>query len=282
MVIHSLRPLSATAGGVVPSPRTAAFTLNELLVVLATLTVLALLVFPVLARSNDNDTRLVCLNNFRQMGLALNMYAGDNRDYLAYPNWDDGSVGVAGWLYTVNSSGTIPDPINLAPWKSNPVTAWQTGAWFQYVQNPKSYLCPVDIENADYAKPANVGGRVEKLSTYVMNGAVTGFPTSGIGGPCKITDVWSPACYLLWEPDENSDGAGNPGHFEYNDGANYPDSVEGIGRLHSPIGGHVLTIGGSVPMVTIPVWNAQAGAGTGPGPGGRTLTWWSPFAANGN
>jgi type II secretory pathway pseudopilin PulG len=272
------------------------FTLTELLVVIACLILLAALGLPALARTDDNSTRVVCLHNLRQMAMAMNMYAGDNRDYLASPNWDGGSGATAprGWLYGMNNQGLPPNsfptgecpdpyrpaaPYNLLP---NGPLAWQTGLWYKYINNFKSYLCPVDIESRDYLPPASVGGRNNKLSSYVMNGAVTGFPSSGFSTPCKLTDVWNPACYLLWEPDENAVGPGNPGAFEYNDGSNYPDQTEGTGRLHSANGGNMLCVGGNVEFVTVQTWNLQSVAGSGPGPGGRTLAWWAVGNSAGN
>jgi prepilin-type N-terminal cleavage/methylation domain-containing protein len=273
-----------------------AFTLTELLVVIATLAILAVVLFPALARSDDHGTRMVCVNNLRQMAMAMNSYAGENRDYFAFPNWDGGSAeSPAGWLYLVDSvpglgsAGTdIPDPYLQAPGYAlarNYILAWQSGLWFRYVNNFKAYLCPVDIESPDYLPPSSTGGRQNKLSSYVMNGAVSNYrnlSSSPPGVPCKITDVWNPACYLLWEPDENVAGRGNPGAFEYNDGASYPENSEGIGRLHSANGGNMLCVGGNVQFVTVQTWKAQTVVGAGPGPGGKTLAWWAPGASNGN
>jgi type II secretory pathway pseudopilin PulG len=261
-----------------------AFTLLDLMVVIATLAILAALMLPALGRSDDHGTRMVCLNNLRQMGMAANMYVADNRDYFPYANWDGGNGGSpAGWLYTV-TSGLIPNPVDNSPWKANPITAWRTGLWFQYVQNTKAYLCPVDIESKTYTTPPASGGREEKLSTYVMNGAVVGFPgsISTYGTPCKITDAWSPACYLLWEPDENSVGLGNPGAFDYNDGADFPNTSEGIGRLHSTNSGDLLCVGGNVQLVTTLAFKKQTVVGSGPGPGGKTLAWWDSVSSNGD
>jgi hypothetical protein len=151
--------------------------------------------------------------------------------------------------------------------------AYQTGLWFQYVQNFKAYLCPVDIESKTFAMP---GGRNNNLSTYVMNGAVTGYTAGSYGIPCKIDDVWNPACYLLWEPDENASGQGNPGAFEYIDGANYPGTGEGIGRLHSANNGDMLCLGGNVQFVSVKTFQIQSGMTS------KSLAWWSPFSSNGH
>jgi type II secretory pathway pseudopilin PulG len=253
-----------------------AFTLTELLVVIGAMAMLGILILPALARSDDNGARMVCMNNLRQMGMAVNMYAGDNRDYLAYPNWDGGEAingaDVPGWLYTV-TGGTIPNP-NRLPWKNNPISAWQTGLWFQYVQNPKSYLCPVDIESPTYTN----NQRQNELSSYVMNGAVAGFPAPPIYRTCKVTDAWSPACWLLWEPNENANGLGNPGAFEFNDGAVYPNTSEGIGVLHTVNAGNLLCVGGNVQIITVQTFKNQSNVFEGV----KSLAWWSPFTAVGH
>jgi prepilin-type N-terminal cleavage/methylation domain-containing protein len=56
--------------------RTCAFTLCELLVVLAVLSLLALMVLPALANS-ERTRRAVCQNNLRQLALGVTVYAGN-------------------------------------------------------------------------------------------------------------------------------------------------------------------------------------------------------------
>jgi hypothetical protein len=229
------------------------------------------------------------------------MYCDDFNDQLAYPNWGVDTVH-AGWLYkdgAVPALGSgIPNPYNTTlPYDMAPtgVQAWQSGLWYKYCNNFKAYLCPVDTGTSkDYLLAPGSGsapftGRYNKLSTYVMDGAVTGFRGASDtpqGVPCKTTAVWSPLCYLIWEPDEYSsqNGGGPIGSFEWNDGANFPDTTKGeaIGLLHSKHGGNALALDGHVDFVTSVQFKQYGTVGTGSGPGGKTYVWWSPYSNQGN
>jgi len=68
-------------------PKQHAFTLVELLVVVAILSVLAALLLPVLARTREAAKRTSCLNNLRQIGMAFEMYLLENRE--TYPAAQD-------------------------------------------------------------------------------------------------------------------------------------------------------------------------------------------------
>jgi prepilin-type N-terminal cleavage/methylation domain-containing protein len=62
-----------------PNPATA-FSLVELLVVLAVVAILAALLLPALARAKESAKRTVCMSNLRQVNTALRMYADDSAD----------------------------------------------------------------------------------------------------------------------------------------------------------------------------------------------------------
>ena len=72
---------------VFPMRRRAGFTLIELLVVMAIIMVLASLIFPAYAPVKAKGRAISCLNNLRQLGMALTMYADDHEGFYPLSDW---------------------------------------------------------------------------------------------------------------------------------------------------------------------------------------------------
>ena len=109
------------------------FTLVELLVVVAVISILASLLLPVLGQARERSQETLCVSNLKQQGFAMFMYHSDHDD--TFVEWDgvsSGAHGYHGWRwplaqYLQDRSGFNPNTLSLS----------------------KSFYCP------NYQKPNN-------------------------------------------------------------------------------------------------------------------------------
>ena len=103
----SCRPPMAS----VPASRQrAGFTLIELLVVIAIIAILAAMLLPALAAAKERAKRIQCVNTEKQVGIGLQMYAGDNNSTYPLLKWaPNGSI----WYPYEMARFTAPNDASL-------------------------------------------------------------------------------------------------------------------------------------------------------------------------
>jgi prepilin-type N-terminal cleavage/methylation domain-containing protein len=116
--------------------RRRAFTLLELLAVIATIAVLAALLLPVLSRAKAKAQRMSCVGNLRQLIYAWAMYTEENNSYLA-ESYSTNSLG------QVNSNSWVQGNMMVASEATNAALI-QEGKLYAFSQNTAIYHCPAD------------------------------------------------------------------------------------------------------------------------------------------
>jgi competence protein ComGC len=150
-----------------------ALTLIEVLVIITVIFLLYFLLIPATSRDRQRGTRITCVNNLKQVGLAFRIYAGDNRD-----------------RYPMNISTNDEPLVNEA----TPV--------YQYLQlvqyelgTPKVVICPNDEKRKTANNFTNFSNN--NVSYFIGLDASEANPQSIVSGDRNITNGFSPRNGIL-------------------------------------------------------------------------------------
>jgi prepilin-type N-terminal cleavage/methylation domain-containing protein len=169
-----------------------AFTLVELLVVIAVIGILAALLLPVLSRAKASAKRTTCMNDLRQINLGLRMYSDDSND-------------TSPKTPSTNNSPSLDNFIDYTGYKK----LMKSNVGLNGASSPqdKLFTCPADTFYYDllpggqgYVPQGFHEQSFSDYSSYGFSGGTTnpvfGTRTPGIAGR-KITSIKEPSKTVL-------------------------------------------------------------------------------------
>jgi len=146
-----------------------AFTLVELMVVIALIALLASLLLPALSKARGRAQALACVNNARQLLSAWHLYATDHGDSLPYNLGGVPKAGSVSARTDLNWVNSVLDWTTSNPDNTNTATLTQASLGAYTSRNFTVYRCPTDHVLSQQQKAA---GWTHRVRSYSMNAMV--------------------------------------------------------------------------------------------------------------
>jgi prepilin-type N-terminal cleavage/methylation domain-containing protein/prepilin-type processing-associated H-X9-DG protein len=169
--------------------RRAAFTLIELLVVIAIIALLIAIILPALRTARESARSTICLNNQRQIGIAITQYSTENTDWVPR---ETGGVGYTGQGPPPPPGWPSTHPMYRYPWAwvARPILdsrySWDsiTTDYFRSIQVYKDPSRPPEYHQSNLpALRGVVGHQIHYVVNGVGFGAPAGWPWPAFGTP---------------------------------------------------------------------------------------------------
>jgi prepilin-type N-terminal cleavage/methylation domain-containing protein/prepilin-type processing-associated H-X9-DG protein len=177
-------------------PRVASFTLVELLVVIAVISILAALLLPALKNAREMAKTAICINNLRQLHLAARMYADDHEDRLPCMQNGNSSLAISsrwtGKLFSYLGARELPFPITSANPASLGSLECRNGKTYKTNADTKTrsshpYYCPSAKGAVDYSASSVSGGYDAWCGLYCDYGI-----------NCIVADIYDESSKTWW------------------------------------------------------------------------------------
>jgi len=180
-----------------------AFTLIELLVVIAIIAILAAMLLPALAHSKSQAQRAACEGNLRKLGIATEIYLGDNANFYFNRCAAPTSTGQQWWFGWLASGAEGQRAFDLS-----------TGNLFPYLHGSDVRLCPSPAWDSPQFKPKGTN----VIFSYGCNSFLFAAQNQSPAGAGKILRPADTALYAdaaqvnIFQPPASS---GNPMFEEF-------------------------------------------------------------------